>query len=128
VTIFKVVVMSVVVEGVLVIRIGVEEGIMIMIVVFVLMMKMNLREAMRSSMMMMTIPLHTVDHLDVVENIVMLLVIMLTIIVVTIGLIRTTLLVLNLVFQKFQEMKMLMHILIAKSSVIKFSEYISSLI
>jgi hypothetical protein len=52
VTIFKVVVMIVVVEGVLVMRISVQEVIVIMIVVFALMMKMNLRAAMRSIMMM----------------------------------------------------------------------------
>jgi hypothetical protein len=48
--------------------------------------------------------------------------------VVTIGLIWTALLVLNSVFQNFQERKMLMHILIRKSSVIKISECIISLI
>jgi hypothetical protein len=98
VTIFKVVV---VVEGVLVMSIGVQEVIVIMIVVFALMMKMNLRVAMRRSMMMMRILLHTVDHLNVTENVVVLLVMMVTIVVITIGLIRTALLVLNSVFQSF---------------------------
>jgi hypothetical protein len=115
VTILKVVVMIVVVEGVLVMRIGVQEVIVIMVAVFASMMKMNLRVAMRS-MMMMRILLHTVDHLNVSENVVVLLVMMVTIVVV-----RTTLLMLNSVFQNFQERKMLMHILIGKSSVIKFS-------
>jgi hypothetical protein len=90
-----------VVEGVLVMRIGVQEVIVIMIVVFALMMKMNLRVAMRRSMMMMRILLHTVDHLNVTENVVVLLVMMVTIVVITIGLIRTALLVLNSVFQSF---------------------------
>jgi hypothetical protein len=128
VTIFKVVVVIVVVEGVLVMSIGVQEVIVIMIVVFALMMKMNLRAAMRRSMMMMRILLHIVDHLNVIENVIVLLVMMVTIIVVTIGLIWTALLVLNSVFQNFQERKMLMHILIRKSSVIKISECIISLI
>jgi hypothetical protein len=128
VTIFKVVVVIVVVEGVLVMSIGVQEVIVIMIVVFALMMKMNLRPAMRRSIMMMRILLHTVDYLNVTENGVMLLVMMVTIVVVTIGLIQTLLLVLNSVFQNFKERKMLMHILIGKSSVIKFSECIISLI
>jgi hypothetical protein len=101
VTIFNVVVMIMVVEGVLVMRIGVQEVIVIMIVVFALMMKMNLRVAMRRSMMMMRILLHTVDHLNVTENVVVLLVMMVTIVVITIGLIRTALLVLNSVFQSF---------------------------
>jgi hypothetical protein len=92
------------------------------------MMKMNLRAAMRRSMMMMRILLHTVDHLNAAENVVVVLVMIVTIVVVTIGLIRTTLLVLNPVFQNFQERKMLMHILIGKRSVIKFSEYVISLI
>jgi hypothetical protein len=69
-----------------------------------------------------------VDHLNVTENVVVLLVMMVTIVVVTIGLIRTSLLVLNSVLQNFQERKMLMHILIGKSSVIKFLECIISLI
>jgi hypothetical protein len=120
--------MIVVVEGVLVMRIGVQEVIVIMIVVFSLTMKMNLRAGMRRSIMMMRILLHTMDHLNVTENGVVLLVMMVTIIVVTIGLIRTVLLVLNLVFQNFQERKMLMHILFGKSSAIKFSECIISLI
>jgi hypothetical protein len=128
VTIFNVVVMIMVVEGVLVMRIGVQEVIVIMIVVFALMMKMNLRAAMRRSIMMVRILLHTVDHLNVTENVIVLLVMMVTIVVVTIGLIRTALLVLNSVFQNLQERKMLMHILIGKSSVIKFSECIISLI
>jgi hypothetical protein len=127
VTIFKVVVVIVVVEGVLVMRIGMQGVIVIMIVVFALMIKMNLRAAMRS-MMMMRILLHIVDHLNVTENVAVLLVMMVTIVVVTIGLIRTALLMLNLVFQNFQERKMLMHNLIGKSSVIKFSECIISLI
>jgi hypothetical protein len=127
VTIFKVVVVIVVVEGVLVMRIGMQGVIVIMIVVFALMIKMNLRAAMRS-MMMMRILLHIVDHLNVTENAAVLLVMMVTIVVVTIGLIRTALLMLNLVFQNFQERKMLMHNLIGKSSVIKFSECIISLI
>jgi hypothetical protein len=127
VNIFKVVVMIVVVEGVLVMRIGVQEVIVIMIAVFTLMMKMNLRAAMRS-IMMMRILLHTVDHLNVTENGVVLLVMMVTIIMVTIGLTQTVLLVLNSVFQNFQERKILMHILIGKSSVTKFSECIISLI
>jgi hypothetical protein len=105
-----------------------QEVIVIMILVFALMMKMNLRAAMRRSMMMMRILLHTVDHLNVPENVVVLLVMMVTIVVVTIWLIRTALLGLNSVFQNFQERKMLMHILIGKSSVIKFSECIISLI
>jgi hypothetical protein len=92
------------------------------------MMKMNLWAAMRRSMMMMRILLHTVDHLNVTENIALLLVMMVTIVLVTIGLIRTALLVLHSVFQNFQERKMLMHIFIGKSSVIKFSECIISLI
>jgi hypothetical protein len=83
---------------------------------------------MRRSMMMMRILLHTVDHLNVTENIALLLVMMVTIVLVTIGLIRTALLVLHSVFQNFQERKMLMHIFIGKSSVIKFSECIISLI
>jgi hypothetical protein len=120
--------MIVVVEGVLVMRIGVQEVIVIMIVVFTLMMKMNLRAAMRRSMMMMRILLHTVDHLNITENVVVLLVMMVTIIVVTIGLIRTTLLVLNSMFQNFQERKMLVHILIGESSVDKVSQCIISLI
>jgi hypothetical protein len=128
VAIFKVVVMTVVVEGMLVMRISVQEVIVIMIVVFTLMMKMNLRAAMRRSMMMMRILLHTVDHLNVTENVIVLLVIMVTIVVVTIGLIWTTLLVLNSVFQNFHERKIPMHILIGKISVIKFSECIISLI
>jgi hypothetical protein len=127
VTIIKVVVVIVVVEGVLVMRIGMQGVIVIMIVVFALMIKMNLRAAMRS-MMMMRILLHIVDHLNVTENVAVLLVMMVTIVVVTIGLIRTALLMLNLVFQNFQERKMLMHNLIGKSSVIKFSECIISLI
>jgi hypothetical protein len=126
VTIFKVVVVIVVVEGVLVMSIGVQEVIVIMIVVFALMFR--LRAAMRMSIMMMRILLHTVDYLNVTENGVMLLVMMVTIVVVTIGLIQTLLLVLNSVFQNFKERKMLMHILIGKSSVIKFSECIISLI
>jgi hypothetical protein len=69
-----------------------------------------------------------VDHLNAAENVVVVLVMIVTIVVVTIGLIRTTLLVLNPVFQNFQERKMLMHILIGKRSVIKFSECIISLI
>jgi hypothetical protein len=73
-------------------------------------------------------PFHIVDHLNVTENVVVLLVMMVTIVVVTIGLIRTSLLVLNSVLQNFQERKMLMHILIGKSSVIKFLECIISLI
>jgi hypothetical protein len=120
--------MIVVVEGVLVMRIGVQEVIVIMIVVFYLMMKKNLRAGMRRSIMMMRILLHTVDHLNVTENGVVLLVMMVTIIMVTIGLIQTVLLVLNSVFQNFQERKILMHILIGKSSVTKFSECIISLI
>jgi hypothetical protein len=102
VTIFKVVVMIMVVEGVLVMRIGVQEVIVIMIVVFALMMKMNLREAIRRSMMMMMmrILLHTVDHLNVTDNSIVLLVMMVTIIMVTTGLIQTALL-LNSVFQNF---------------------------
>jgi hypothetical protein len=115
VTIFKVVVMIVVVEGVLVMRIGVKEVIVIMIVMFALMMKMNLRAAMRKSTMMMIILLHTVDHLNVTENVVVLLVMMVKIVVVTIGLIRTALLMLKSVFQNFEKRNMLMHILIGKS-------------
>jgi hypothetical protein len=115
VTIFKAVVMILVVEGVLVMRTGVQEVIAIMIVVFALMMKMNLKAAVRRSMMMMRILLHTVDHWNVTENVVMLLVMMVTIVVVTIGLIRTALLMLKSVFQNFQERKMLIHILIGKS-------------
>jgi uncharacterized RDD family membrane protein YckC len=126
VTIFKVVVM--VVEGVLVMRIGVQEVIMIMIVVFAFMVKLTLRAAMRKSMMMMRIRLCTVDHLKVTENVVVLLVMTVTVVVVTTGLIRTALLVLNSVFQNFKERKMLMHILIGKSSVIKFLECIICLI
>jgi hypothetical protein len=128
VTIFKAVVMILVVEGVLVMRTGVQEVIAIMIVVFALMMKMNLKAAVRRSMTMMRILLHTVDHWNVTENVVMLLVMMVTIVVVTIGLIRTALLVLHSVFQNFQQRKMLMHILIGKGSVIKFSECRISLI
>jgi hypothetical protein len=52
---FKVAVMIVVVECVLVMRIGVQEVIVIMIVVFALMMKMNLKAALRRSIMMMRI-------------------------------------------------------------------------
>jgi hypothetical protein len=55
-------------------------------------------------------PFHTVDHLNVTENGVVLLVMMVTIIVVTIGLIQTVLLVLNSVFQNFLERKMLIFI------------------
>jgi hypothetical protein len=75
-------------------------------------MKMNHKATMSR---MMRILLHTMDHLNVNEDIVVLRVMMVTIVVVTIGLIQTALLVLNLVFHNFQERKMLMHILIGKS-------------
>jgi hypothetical protein len=87
--------MIVVVKGMLVMRIGVHEVIVIIVAVFTLMIKMNLRAAMRRSMMMMRIHLHTVEHLIVTKNAVVLLVMMVKIVVVIIGLIQTALLVLN---------------------------------
>jgi hypothetical protein len=85
--------------------------VVIMVAVFVFMMRMNPRATMRS-VMLIRILLHTTDHLNVTENVIVLLVMMVTIVVVTIGLIRTALLGLNSVFQNFQERKMLRHILI----------------
>jgi hypothetical protein len=64
VTIMEMVMMDVVVVGVLVMRTGVPEMIVLMVAVFTLMMKLNHMAAMKRKFMMMTkIPLHMVDGL-----------------------------------------------------------------
>jgi hypothetical protein len=64
VTIMEMVMMDVVVVGVLVMRTGVPEMIVLMVAVFTLMMKLNHMAAMKRNFMMMTkIPLHMVDGL-----------------------------------------------------------------